>query len=228
MEELMQLRTLAEELDACRSQEKNLKAAVQNIKGFQEMKSTDQKTYKEKSLGWGIFCVAEILFMILINNGLNYFLSMSMNHGMTEAQFHAAGGLGYRNIHVAMPVGAVLALPFAFLALFITKKILKRRDRKANERNSQYNQQAEKNNQSIEAQNQAIVDRNQQIAQQLQAVEQRQQDIRRRLQEVNDTFPEDYLRVEVMDFIQQELQTGRARNINQAVVHYEASQAASV
>ena len=66
------------------------------------------------------------------------------------------------------------------------------------------------------------------LAAQLQAVEQRQQDIRRRLQEVNDTFPEDYLRVEVMDFIQQELQTGRARNINQAVVHYEASQATSV
>ena len=87
MEELMQLRTLAEELDACRSQEKNLKAAVQNTKGFQEMKSTDQKTYKEKSLGWGIFCVAEILFMILINKGLSYFLSFMRQEALVTATF---------------------------------------------------------------------------------------------------------------------------------------------
>lgn len=51
MEEWMKLRTLAEEMDACRIQEKNLKAAVQSTKGFQEMKSTDQKTYTEKSFG---------------------------------------------------------------------------------------------------------------------------------------------------------------------------------
>ena len=64
---------------------------------------------------------------------------------------------------------------------------------------------------------------NRQIAEQLEALQQKKQTIIQQLQAENPTFPVEYLAVSVMDFVQWELETGQAKNINQAIVHYEAN-----
>jgi hypothetical protein len=64
---------------------------------------------------------------------------------------------------------------------------------------------------------------NRQIAEQLEALQQKKQTIIQQLQAENPIFPVEYLAVSVMDFVQWELETGQAKNINQAIVHYEAN-----
>ena len=189
---------------------------------YRELKDVNQKTKLETSLGWGIFCAVEVLFMVLINRGLSYFLTLSANKGMTQEEFIAAGGFGYRNIQIDMPIGAVLALPIAFLALFLVKKILKSRDKKENKKNLLQNVRSKEENNSIKAQNQAIAEHNRHIAEQLEILQNEKQKIKQKLQEGNASFPMEYLTVSVIDFVEQELQTGRAKNLNQALVHYEA------
>ena len=223
MEELERLRQLAAQLDECRAQEAQLKSAVKETKQYQSMQETDRETKMEKSYRWGVFCIAELIFAVLINKGVSFVLTLSVNKGMAQKQYFAAGGVGYRTITIHPLVGVVLAIPIAFLVLFLVKCFLKHRDKKANARSMQQNQKNRENNNLIWEQNERIQNQNRQIAERLEAVQQKKQTIIQQLQAENPTFPVEYLAVSVMDFVQWELETGQAKNINQAIVHYEAN-----
>ena len=223
MELLDKLRQLAIEYDACCEQEKRLKASVQETKEYNQLKDTNQKTKLEISLGWGIFCLVEVLFMVLINKGASYVLTLIANQGMTREEFVSAGGFGYRIVQVIPVVGVVLALPIAFFSLFLVKGILKYRDRKTNQENLRQNAKTQTENMAIQAQNQAIIEQNHQIAEQLEVIKNKKQEIKGRLQQEDASFPVGYLSVPVINFVEQELISGQAQNINQALVHYEAT-----
>ncbi len=223
MEQINRLRELAIENDAYSRQEKQLRDSMQDMLEYRELRDANKKMKLETSLKWGIFSSVEILFMILISNGLSYVLTLSMNQGMTQEEFIAAGGFGYRMIQVPMLIGAVPALPIAFFALFLVKKILRNRVKKENERNLRQNRINNTENTSVKAQNQRIKEHNHQISNQLEILKKRKQELEIRLKEENPLFPLEYLTVPVIDFVEQQLQSGQADNINQALVHYEVN-----
>ena len=214
MEQIDRLRELAIENDEYSRQEKQLRNSMQDKLEYRELKDANQKIKLEGSLKWGIFSVVEIVFMILISKGLSYVLTLSMNKGMTQDEFIAAGGFGYRLIQVPTLLGAVPALPIAFFALFLAKK--------ENERNLRQNKINVTENASIKAKNQGITENNRQISDQLEILKKKKQELDIRLKEENPLYPLEYLTVPIVDFIEQELQSGRAETINQALVHYEA------
>lgn len=107
MEELERLRQLAVQLDECRAQEAQLKSAVKETKQYQSMQETDRETKMEKSYRWGVFCIAELIFAVLINKGVSFVLTLSVNKGMAQKQYFAAGGVGYRTITIHPLVGVV-------------------------------------------------------------------------------------------------------------------------
>ena len=222
MVQIDRLRELAIENDEYSRQEKQLRNSMQDKLEYRELKDANQKIKLEGSLKWGIFSVVEIVFMILISKGLSYVLTLSMNKGMTQDEFIAAGGFGYRMIQVPMLIGAVPALPIAFFALFLVKKILRNRVKKENERNLRQNKINVTENASIKAKNQGITENNRQISDQLEILKKKKQELDIRLKEENPLYPLEYLTVPIVDFIEQELQSGRAETINQALVHYEA------
>lgn len=213
---------LAEEYDACCAQEKRLKGNIYRTKEYHKMKDTNQKTKLEKSIGWGIFAIVEIIFMVLINRGLSHILTLIANNGVTWEEYVASGRLHYQKIDVIMPVGAVLALPVAFLALFLVKKFLKHMDDTVNRKNLQENKNNKEENKIIAESNRKIMEHNYEIAEQLELLQQEKQDIQERLRKVNASFPMEYLTVPIIDYLEQELRTGKAKNLRQAIVHYEA------
>lgn len=223
MVQIDRLRELAIENDAYSRQEKHLRNSMQNKLEYRKLKDADKKIKLETSLKWGIFSVVEIVFMILISKGLSYVLTLTMNKGMTQDEFIAAGGFGYRMIQVPMLIGAVPALPIAFFALFLVKKILRNRVKKENERNLRQNKINSTENASIKAKNQGIMEHNHQISNQLEILKKKKQELEIRLKEENPLYPLEYLTVPIVDFVEQELQSGRAETINQALVHYEAN-----
>ena len=222
MEQIDRLRELAIENDEYSRQEKQLRNSMQDKLEYRELKDANQKIKLEGSLKWGIFSVVEIVFMILISKGLSYVLTISMNKGMTQDEFIAAGGFGYRLIQVPTLLGAVPALPIAFFALFLAKKIVRNKVKKENERNLRQNKINVTENASIKAKNQGITENNRQISDQLEILKKKKQELDIRLKEENPLYPLEYLTVPIVDFIEQELQSGRAETINQALVHYEA------
>lgn len=223
MGQMDRLRELATKNDEYSRQEMQLQSSMQNAIEYREMKDTEQKVKLESSLKWGIFFSVEIVFMILITKGISHVLTLSMNKGMTQAEFIAAGGFGYRIIQVPMPLGAVLALPIAFLALFLVKQIKKSKVKKENKRNYQQNVMNRTENESIRTQNQSIMEHNRQISEQLEMLKRKKQELERQLGEENPLYPMEYLTVSIVDFVEKELQSGRAETINQALVHYEAT-----
>lgn len=221
MGQIDRLRELAIENDAYSKLEKQLRSSMQDKLEYRELKDANKKMKLETPLKWGIFSAVEIVFMILISKGLSYVLTLSMNKGMTQDEFIAAGGFGYRMIQVPMLIGAVPALPIAFFALFLVKKILKNRVKKENERNLRQNRINNTENASVKAQNKRITEHNHQILNQLEILKKKKQELEIRLKEESPLYPLEYLTVPVIDFVEQQLQSGQADNINQALVHYE-------
>lgn len=222
MQQIDEIRELAVENDRCSQQERQLKKSIQNMIAYRESQEVNPKEKLGASFSWGIFSMAEIVFTILINKVLSFVLTLSSNHWMTQKKFYEAGYRGYRTIQIIMPVGAVLALPIAFLTLFLIKIIWKKKAKKENEKNTRQNEINRTENAAIQAQNQTIAEHNRMIAEQLESLKKQKQEIGRQLRLKNPLYPIEYLTIPVVDFVEKELQSGRAENIDQALVHYEA------
>lgn len=222
MDKLERLREFAIENDNYCDEIRKLKECIQSQKEYREMVNTEQGEKWEPSRKWGIFCVIEILLAWIITKGVSILMTLSTNQWMTQNQFVAAGGFGYRIVEIPFFVGAVIALPFAFLAFRVVKRVSQRRMRQSNESRVRQNENSRKVNESIREQNEKIAEQNYKIAKEIAMADVKRGEMLSCLETEFPQYPVEYLTVQVVDYIKSQMQTGQAQSINQALVHYEA------
>lgn len=123
----------------------------------------------------------------------------------------------------AVVVVMVLGIPFALVGLILIRigtlignKLTARKNAADHARNEETNQRIQKENEDITAGN---VD----ILMKITECNNRLDRIRDTFGELAPWFPECYFQRKALDFIINQLETGRASNLNQAFVYYEAS-----
>lgn len=223
MERIERLRELAVESDGYREREQQLLGECHQQIEYRKIDQTEKKTELGLAFYLGGFFAAEIVLIILIHLMVS-FLVMLNNYGWSWSTFieFLHNGFTYVSLEAAWFIWAVPALPFALLALFVAKKVIRAKDRKAEHERMQRNEANARDNQDIKARNDFIQEHNRGLEQQIELVRRQRQELVTHLRSEFVQYPVEYLTVPVVDYIEKELQSGRAKSINQAIVHYEA------
>ena len=153
-----------------------------------------------------IFVIMNLILQDAAGSALGYILSR----------------IAHERVYVIYPINFVAAAPFTLLGILIIviivkciniirrKKILKKRSLILEE------------NQRIAQQNEQIMSQNRQIQDQIMEIREKKEQLAQAIRQNTPWFPEAYLLVVVVDFVIQQIQTGRASSVQQAVIQYEA------
>ena len=200
---------------------------------LKSQKQSDIALYKmeeKKNSSWGIslylvvFLVAECILTPLISGGLSCLLTLEANDWMTQKEFYEAGGGGYHMIEVIWPVGTVLGFPIALLIMVGVIIFHKIKDKRVNTRNERINAEKELANRQIKEQNEMARYINRGAETAIADIDNAIAELERQFKKAVPWYPVEYLSVAAVDFIVEQLTSGRASSVEQAIVQYQATQ----
>lgn len=219
LQELYNIRVLAQRKDENERIISQLRRQLQNKQSLKEMKNENQKTKLGKSGYIIVFVVLYILSTGILNKIFTIIMLMADSGFSFGDAFKAS-----EDININPIFGMVLAIPVAFIITVIIRAVIKKIDKRKNRENSIENQNNRKINEQIMQNNASADIRNSGIMEQIAVCEQKQEQLVQELKNTASWYPEIYFTVSAVDYIIQQLETGKADSVNQAIVHYEAGQ----
>lgn len=222
LQSLYQIRELALQKEENEKNINQLRGQLQDKKNLNEMKDENHKTKLGMSRYIIIFVILDVLIGNLLDRIFYFIVVLTCGHGFTvSSAFQAAF---FDSHYLIFPVRMVIGIPFALIITFVIRVVIKARDKKKARQNIFDNQKSAKENEQI-SQNNVNVDRNNRIiTEQIVLYEQMQGKLLEELRNTAPWYPEIYFTIPIVNYIIQQLETGKAKSVNQAIVHYEAGQ----
>lgn len=217
LQELYSIRELARRKDENERTISQFRSQLQNKQSLKELKDENHKTKLGKSGYIIVFVVLYILSAVILNKVFTIIMLMA-DSGFSFADAFKASA----DININPIIGMAFAIPVALIITVIVRAVIKTIDKRKNRENSIENQNSRKMNQQIIQNNVSADISNSGIMEQIAACEQTQQQLLQELRNTAPWYPEIYFTVPAVEYIIQQLETGKADSVNQAIVHYEA------
>lgn len=217
LQELYNIRELARKKDEIERTISQLRGRLQNKQSLKELKDENHKTKLGKSVYIIVFVVLYIFSAVILNKVFTIIMLMADSGFLFSDAFKAS-----EDININPVIGMVLAIPVALIITGIVRAVIKAIDKRKNRENSIENQNSRKMNQQIMQNNVSADISNSGIMEQITACEQKQDQLLQKLRITAPWYPEIYFTVPAAEYMIQQLETGQADSVNQAIVHYEA------
>ena len=217
LQELYSIRELARQKDEIESTISQLRGQLQNKQSLKELKDENHKT----KLGWSVYIIVFVVIYILSAVILNKIFTIIMliaDSGFSFADAFRASA----DININPIIGMAFAIPVALIITVIVRAVIKTIDKRKNRENSIENKNSRKMNQQIMKNNASADISNSGIMEQIAVCEQQQHQLLQELRNTAPWYPEIYFTVPAVEYMIQQLETGKADSVNQAIVHYEA------
>ncbi len=221
---LYQIRDLAVQHD---ENEWNLEQLRSRIQKKQNLKEKRKESVIDIGLPKTIFLLI-ITDFVLVNVAVRiifYFdrlIWLNQRYGVTDTESAYRYAMSLPLSIGAHPIFFLIGAPFAFLIMLLIKKIIRFVSEIKARKTREDNQSIVKENERIKKSNAEIEKNNQDIMAQIASYEELQAELVNELHDINPEYPEVYFTVSAVDYIIDQLETGKARSIGQAIVHYEA------
>lgn len=214
---IIRIRELSAEKSELDKQINQLKGQLQNKVSLTEMKEDQHKTKLGIAGYIIIFVVLDYILGVIVDRVL-YAVILMTSYFTFQETVSIVLRRGAFNI---MAIQLIMGIPFAVIFTLFIRAVIKAKDKKKNNQNKQDNQNSTRANEEITKKNVDTDVSNRIILNQITVCERRQEAILNGLKSMAPWYPESYFTPEAVDFIINQLETGNANSINQAIVFYE-------
>lgn len=201
-----------------------LESKIQSENCFEQMQEQRQISLNWKSM-IVVFVIVEFIITKCTTGIINKILTLQANGWRSEEEVYATGIPYYRNIEIIWPVGALVAVPFTVLVIFLICMMIKIINGANNAQISKRNQIKVKHNETIRLNNEKVIEQNNQYINQINAINELELQLLEEFREKGSWYPEEYFFLEAVEYIRKEIQSGHAASITEAIVFYEGSRA---
>lgn len=195
---------------------------IQPLKPIYQIREVEVQA-KEKYRNWAIFGACEVALAYIINTTLELVVNYFLNDCMTQEQAIAAGHIGYHTVTLFFGVGAVVALPLAWLAKKLICGILDKLDKSETARAKKANEEKRQHNLRAEEENKIIAQNNSKCEAEIDKIRKEKRRLVKELKEKAPWYETAYFSVEAVDYVTAQIKNGRARNLEEAYAQYETS-----
>ena len=221
LQNLYRIRELAMKKEESESNILKLKAQMGNVQSLKELKDEKKKTTLGASRYIIIFAILDVVAGTILDRILTFIIVLTTGYGFTvETALRCA----LEQETLVFPVRVIIGIPVALLLTLIIKAVIKSKDKKENRKHAIENQNSRMENEQIVQQNVSIKEHNCRIMEQIAVQEQRQRQLVQELKNTASWYPEIYFTLPAVNYVIQQLESGKASSVNQALVHYEAGQ----
>lgn len=222
LEALYKVRELSMQKEENERNISQLYGQIQSKQGLIDMKNEKHKTALGRSGYILIYVVAYMVVNKIVNRVLSFMVLMLTKDMLGYKRSFEEAFKASKDSIINPVAGMIITIPLAFIITMIVRAIIKRSDKKKNQRNVVENKKIRGINEQIAQANASADANNQSIMEQIAACEQLREEIMQKLRNTASWYPEIYFSYSAVDYIIQQLETGKANSLNQAIVHYEA------